>query len=233
MAVELTGYCGEPTARQSQVLPGWSVEQAKRMGASMVKLLVYYHPEARTSAGVEAFVSQVAADCQKYDLALMLEPLAYSPQGNGKLSSGEKRSIVVETARRLTPLGIDVLKAEFPLDSSVDQDEGTWKQACAEISSASCVPWILLSATVDYEIYQRQMEAACRAGASGIAVGRAVWQEAVGADSRERTSFLMKVARPRLEHLSARCTELGRPWTDFYRAGEIAPDWYKTYGEQT
>lgn len=233
VAVESTGYTGEPNARQSQVLPGWSVEKAKRMGASMVKLLVYYHPEARTSAGVEAFVSQVAADCQKYDLALMLEPLAYSPQGNGKLSSGEKRSIVVETARRLTPLGIDVLKAEFPLDSSVDQDEGAWKQACAEISSASCVPWILLSAAVDYEIYQRQMEAACRAGASGIAVGRAVWQEAVGADSRERASFLMKVARPRLEHLSARCTELGRPWTDFYGPGEIAPDWYKTYGEQT
>lgn len=232
VAVESTGYTGEPTARQSQMLPGWSVEKAKRMGASMVKLLVYYHPEARTSAGVEAFVSQVVADCQKYDLALMLEPLAYSLKEDGKLSSSEKRSVVVETARRLTPLGIDVLKAEFPLDTSVDQDGAVWKQACAEISSASCVPWILLSAAVDYEMYRRQVEAACRAGASGIAVGRAVWQEAVEADGKQRVSFLNKVARPRLERLSTLCAELGRPWTDFYSAGEITPGWYKTYGER-
>jgi tagatose 1,6-diphosphate aldolase len=231
VAVESTGYSGQPTARQSQVLPGWSVEKARRMGASMVKLLVYYHPEAVTSAGIEAFVSQVAADCQKYDLALMLEPLAYSLQGDGKLSSTEKHSVVVETARRLTPLGVDVLKAEFPLDTSTDQDEAVWKQACAQISSASAVPWILLSAAVDYEIYSRQVEAACRAGASGIAVGRAVWQEAVEAGGRERAGFLKEVARPRLERLSTRCVELARPWTDFYTAGEIAPDWYKTYGE--
>ena len=44
VAVESTGYTGDPAARRGQVLPGWSVEKAKRMGASMVKLLVYYHP---------------------------------------------------------------------------------------------------------------------------------------------------------------------------------------------
>jgi tagatose 1,6-diphosphate aldolase len=37
VAVESTGYGGSPTARQSQILPGWSVEKAKRMGASMIK----------------------------------------------------------------------------------------------------------------------------------------------------------------------------------------------------
>ena len=46
VAVESTGYGGSATARQSQVLPGWSLEKAKRMGASMVKLLVYYHPDS-------------------------------------------------------------------------------------------------------------------------------------------------------------------------------------------
>ena len=50
VAVESTGYGGEPTARQSQILPGWSVEKAKRMGASMIKLLVYYHPDSPTAS---------------------------------------------------------------------------------------------------------------------------------------------------------------------------------------
>ena len=46
VAIEATGYLGPSTARVSRVLEGWSVEQAKRMGASAAKLLVYYHPEA-------------------------------------------------------------------------------------------------------------------------------------------------------------------------------------------
>src|SRR5512137_403890 len=38
VAVESTGYTGEPAARRGQVIPGWSIAKAKRMGASMVKL---------------------------------------------------------------------------------------------------------------------------------------------------------------------------------------------------
>ena len=45
VAVEATDYTGDPNARQSRILPGWSVQKAKRMGASMIKLLVYYHPD--------------------------------------------------------------------------------------------------------------------------------------------------------------------------------------------
>ena len=44
VAVESTGYTGDATARHAQVIPGWNVEKAKRMGASAIKLLVYYHP---------------------------------------------------------------------------------------------------------------------------------------------------------------------------------------------
>ena len=44
----------------------------------------------------------------------MLEPLSYSLDENKKLTSEEKRYVVVETAKRLTPLDMDILKAEFP-----------------------------------------------------------------------------------------------------------------------
>lgn len=227
VAVESTGYGGQPTARQSQVLPGWSIEKAKRMGADAVKLLVYYHPDSPTAPEIEAFTRQVAEDCKRYDLAIMLEPLSYSLGAAKKLTSAEKRYVVIETARRLTPLGIDVLKAEFPLDIA-DRDESTWVAACAEISSASVTPWILLSAAVDYETYLCQVSVACQAGASGIAVGRAVWKEATEIPAERRTYFLSTIARPRLTRLTSLCQALARPWTDFYNA-QAPFDWYKTY----
>lgn len=228
VAVESTGYTGRPTDRQSQVLPGWSIEKAKRMGADAVKLLVYYHPDSPTAGEVEAFVKQVADDCRKYDLAIMLEPLSYplDPAAK-KLSSDEKRYAVIETARRLTPFGVDVLKAEFPLDI-VDMDESTWAVACAEISAASVTPWILLSAAVAFETFVRQITVACKAGASGIAVGRALWQEAISLDGEARFAFLRTTGCERLSRLTALCSELGKPISDFYKA-DASFDWYKRY----
>lgn len=122
VALESTGYPGEAKARQAQILPGWSVAKAKRMGASAVKLLVYYHPGSSTAKEIEEFISEVAEDCLEHDLTLMLEPLSYSLDEDHQLTSEEKRRVVVETARRLTALNVDLLKAEFPLDThEIDQ----------------------------------------------------------------------------------------------------------------
>ena len=227
VAVESTGYGGDATARQAQIIPGWSVEKAKRMGASAIKLLVYYHPDSPTAKEIEDFTSNIAEECIKHDLVLMLEPLSYSLDENNKLSSDEKRYVVVETSKRLTPLNADILKAEFPLDVN-DTDESKWMDACKEISSASSVPWILLSAAVDYETFLRQVTVACNAGASGIAVGRAVWKEAVTMNNDERLNFLRTTAKYRLSRLTSLCHALAKPFTDFYHAD--APfDWYKAY----
>ena len=124
IAVEASGYTGDPTARQSGILPGWSVAKVRRMGANAAKLLVYYHPQAATAGEIEELVAKVAADCAEHDLLLFVEPLSYSLDPvHKKLSSEERRQVVIETARRLTPLGVDVLKAEFPLDAQAEPDE--------------------------------------------------------------------------------------------------------------
>jgi tagatose 1,6-diphosphate aldolase len=227
VAVESTGYSGDATARQAQIIPGWSVEKAKRMGASAVKLLVYYHPDSSTASEIEDFTSRIAEDCIKHDLVLMLEPLSYSLDERKILASEEKCYVVVETARRLTRLNVDLLKAEFPLDVH-EADESKWLDACQEISSASSTPWILLSAAVDYETFLRQVTLACRAGASGVAVGRAVWKEAVTMSTDERVRFLQITAQQRMSRLTALCHALAKPYTSFYTAD--APfDWYKNY----
>jgi len=58
VAVEATGYRGDATARNAQIIPGWSVEKAGRMSASAIKLLVYYHPDSSTATEIETFVMQ-------------------------------------------------------------------------------------------------------------------------------------------------------------------------------
>ena len=226
VAIESTGYTGDATARKAQIIPGWNVEKAKRMGASAIKLLVYYHPDSPTAKETEDFTKNIADECAKHDLVLMLEPLSYS-LNDKKLSSEEKRYVVVESAKRLTPLDADILKAEFPLDVA-ETNQTLWKEACEEISSVTNIPWILLSAAVEYETFVQQVVVACNAGASGIAVGRAVWKEAVTMSSDERIRFLENIAKQRISRLTSLCTALAKPYNDFFQAN--APfDWHRTY----
>lgn len=214
VALERTDYTGDPTARVSELLPGWDAQRAVRIGASGVKLLVYYHPDAPTAPQAEALVRQVAADCREAETPLFLEPICYSPDpAQPRLSPQERRRAVVETARRLTAFpGVDVLKAQFSLDIGAVPDEAEWLAACQELTEASRVPWVLLSAGVDFETYLRQMAAAARGGASGVAVGRAVWKEAAELELRARDVFLAGVARERMARVTALCQALARPW---------------------
>jgi tagatose-1,6-bisphosphate aldolase len=230
VAVEASGYTGDPTARQSGILPGWSVAKVRRMGASAAKLLVYYHPQSATAGEIEDLIARVAADCAEQDLPLFVEPLSYSlDPAHKKLSPEERRQVVIETARRLTPLGVDVLKAEFPLDAQAETDERIWEAACAELTEASTAPWVLLSAAVDYDTFLRQVTVACQNGASGVAVGRAVWKEATDLAGQARAGFLSGVARRRMERITALCNALARPWTTVYSPPTITADWYKNY----
>jgi tagatose-1,6-bisphosphate aldolase len=61
------------------------------MGASAIKLLVYYHPDSPTATEIESFTNNIAEECKKHDLVLMLEPLSYSLDETKKLTSDEKR----------------------------------------------------------------------------------------------------------------------------------------------
>jgi tagatose 1,6-diphosphate aldolase len=232
VALEATGYSGDPVARESRILPGWSAAKAKRLGGNAVKLLVYYHPASPAAGAIEALVRQVHEDCLAQDLAFMLEPLSYAlDPSQGRLCGDERRAVVVETARRLTALGGDVLKAEFPLDTSAQPDEHAWQAACSELTAASQVPWVLLSASVAFETYLRQVRVACEQGASGVAVGRAVWKEAPSLHGGARDRFLREVAAARMARITALCDALSTPWHAHYAPAEVGPDFYHRYPE--
>ncbi len=232
IAVEKTGYTGIPVARQSQILSGWSVEKISRLGAAGVKLLIYYHPDAPNADAQEALVREVSQECRKYDLPFFLEPLSFSLKpGVKKLSSDAKRAVVIETARRLTPLGVDILKAEFPLNIADEQDETIWVEVCEELSAASTVPWVLLSAGVNFDEFVRQTKIVCQAGASGVLAGRAVWKEAVELQGTDRIDFLRTIATQRMQQLSQVIDTYARPWTTFHPdlTANVSEGWYQNY----
>jgi tagatose-1,6-bisphosphate aldolase len=210
LALEATDYEGEGTDRRSRLLDGWSVAQAKAAGAAAAKLLLYYQPDAPGAAAQERLLSDVAAQCRAADLALFVEALTFSTAGAPLAGEGRRRA-VAETARRLSRIGGDVLKAEFPYGADV-ADEGKWADACAEMTSASALPWVLLSGGVEHDTFVRQAAVACRAGASGVVAGRAVWGEAVPLGPSERDRFLAEIGVPRLKTLVDVARELGRPW---------------------
>ncbi|HEX2470387.1 MAG TPA: tagatose 1,6-diphosphate aldolase [Candidatus Limnocylindrales bacterium] len=231
VAVEATGYLGLPGARVSRVLEGWGPDRVKRVGASAAKVLVYYHPDAPNAAAQEAFVARVADECRALDLALFVEPLSFGSDG-GALTGEERRQVVVETARRLTPLGGDVLKAEFPYDASVT-DRRAWADACKELDAATALPWVLLSGGVDDATFEAQAETACAAGASGVLVGRSVWAPAATLSPAERDVWLRQEGATRLRNLAERVGRLARPWRPRWERA-LHPDlpsegWYARY----
>lgn len=229
LALEKSGYDGDPTERRTTLLEDWSVERTAQAGANGVKLLVYYHPDAPNRADQEAVVAEVAAQCHAWHLPLFLEPLHYSLDRNLKsVPNAERRRVVIESARRLVPLGVDILKAEFPLNVAQSQDKGEWADACAELSSVCPVPWVLLSAGVDFETFFEQTVVACDAGASGVLCGRTIWKETTRLDEAARRAFLQTTGSERMRRLAALVSERARPYTDFYAttSGESYNGWY-------
>ncbi len=232
VALEATGYSGPSTARVSRALPDWSVAQAKRMGADAVKLLLYYHPDATNASEQEQLLIEVAEACADADLPLFLETLGFSVDPSvSKLTGEARRDVVVRTARRLTALGGDILKCEFPYDPSVTE-QNRWLEACQELDDASGIPWVILSAGVDDATFEAQTEVACRAGASGVLVGRSVWGEGIVLPPGEREAWLASEGVARMRRLVDIVERDARPWRERSPLGaqeEPTEGWYRDY----
>lgn len=234
MALEKTGYAGTAQERQIDFIPGWDVALIRRMGASAVKLLVYYHPDAgHVTDAIDETVVRVAQDCRTHDIPLFVEPLSYSIDANVKSESAEfaaeRPRLVRDTAYRLSRLGIDILKMEFPVNIAFEQDENAWRAACEAVSQASVVPWTLLSAGVDFDAYTRQVAVACSSGASGIVGGRAIWKESITMTPEARAAFLKDEGARRVDHLREIVEQSARPWTDFFTPAAYGENWHEGY----
>ena len=228
--IEVTDYDLHPDQRQIEFIPHWSVHKIKRIGADGVKLLLPYHPEAASASERETIVRQLVDQCAEYDIPFFLEPITYSLDPNKPLDNSELRQITVEMARRFSSMGVDVLKLLFPVDPTQSSSEAEWLSACQEVTAAcGAVPWTLLSAGVTYEMFLKQAHTACAAGASGVIVGRAIWNDAVALQGETRTHFIQTTMVERMRTLAALCADYGTPWFERVTAPDTSPTWYEAY----
>ncbi len=187
ISMEKTGYRGGKEARETEILPDWSVKQAKEMGACGVKLLLYYDPENTELAAKQREVAQkIAEECIAEDIVFLLEPLSYKIEG-------DRESEVLKIARELKDIKADIFKFEYP---------GS-REACVEITQMLKSPWVLLSAGMEYKKYKEALQIAMESGAAGFAVGRAVWQEFGEYQGEERERYFNNIALLRMRELVA------------------------------
>lgn len=205
----------EDGARLSELLPDWSAERARRLGADGARLVIYYHPGHSESAAWQLrIVERFAGDCGRSDLPCIVAAFTYALDAEAPKAFARRRTeLILESARQVTALGVDLLATEFPGDVRATRDDGPLRAACHRLDAASHAPWILLSAGVSYDEFTRQLRIACEAGACGFVAGRVLWEEAFSiTDVAARRRWLETVAASRLRRLADVAREYGRPW---------------------
>lgn len=205
-ALEAQGYLDDPWAGPTTMQPGWTALDVKKMGASAAKLLLPLSPE-RIDHGEQQLkiVRDTAALCQDLDIAFLVEPVAFG------MADAVRTPTVIDAAKRLTGLGVDILKLEFPGDPAHPEQ---WGEACAAVTEVATVPWVLLSSGVSFETYAQQLQIAFDNGCSGFTGGRAIWGEAAKADRFSRTAVIRDMVVPRFDQLLKLANERARPWRD-------------------
>jgi tagatose 1,6-diphosphate aldolase len=239
--VEKSGGTRNPVgAPLMDIEPGWGVAKIKRCGADAVKLLAPYEPTEPASAEHQYnLVQKVYQECQKHDILMLLETIAF-PFGGEKKDSREYRArrgaTVIESARQLSRF-CDIYKAEFPGHLGMET-ESQLRDNLKALNAASERPWVLLSAGVDFPDYKRQVEMALDCGASGVLGGRAFWKEFFlqdGAAAREK--FAHTEAVERVRQVDALVQSKATPWFNRYglsveqlQSIRAAEGWHFRYG---
>ncbi len=220
---------------KSEVEPGWSVRQIKKMGGTAVKLLVYMDVEDKKTTEFQMdFAKQVYKDCAREDILLMTEELSYPKSGEDKNSpayQARRPNNILASCELLGPV-TDILKLEYPANIRTD-DEKTQMKALETLTAKAIRPWVLLSAGEKFDLFLKQVEFAMKAGASGIMAGRAIFQEYFDyVDLNDRKKFLKTIGIDRMKKLNEIVDKYATPWqkktgitaADHLKAVET--DWY-------
>ena len=237
---EASGHKGGKGKRIQALEKAWSAAKIRRMGGSALKLLLFYRPELEMESRKQKDLAQsVGRECIEQDLLFVLEHRSYQLDGEDpKQCSLKQPDVVMETARQLTPFAVDVFKAEFPGPVPASKSGREYEKSlelCRRLDEVCPVPWVVLSAGVDYDTFCTQVEIACRAGASGFLGGRALWQEGMRiGDANHRRRFLGTIAADRMERLNEIAGKFATPWQRKLglasnALAEVSEDWHKSY----
>ena len=201
-------YQGEPRTHRDRALDAqWVLDQ----GGDVLKFFVQLRADRPAPGPGEpdlvaetlAVCEEIISDCRATSVPVVIENLVYARPGED-LSGRAREDAVIESARALNDLDIDLLKLEYP-----GSPEG-----CRRLASILDRPWAVLSAGVPFDQFTDIIQiAAEEGGASGFIAGRSVWREVVSLTGQQRREFLTSVALPRLERLITVAERSARPWT--------------------
>jgi len=199
-------YQGEPRTHRDPALNAqWVLDQ----GGDALKFFLQLRADRDRPAGTPdlvaeglAVVQEIIGDCRATGVPVVIENLIYPLPGE-EPASQNREDAIIEAARALDDLDIDLLKLEYP-----GSPEG-----CRRLAKVLTKPWAVLSAGVPFDQFTGIIKvAADEGGASGFIAGRSVWREVVSLAGRDREEFLTTVARPRLDRLVEVASRYARPW---------------------
>ncbi len=197
---------GEPRTHRDPALNAqWVLDQ----GGDALKFFLQLRADRDQPAGTPdlvaealAVVQEIIDDCRATGVPVVIENLVYPLPGE-EPTSQNREDAIIEAARALDDLDVDLLKLEYP-----GSPEG-----CRRLAKILTKPWAVLSAGVPFDQFTGIIRiAADEGGASGFIAGRSVWREVVSLAGRDREEFLTTVARPRLDRLVEVASRHARPW---------------------
>ncbi len=188
LSMEKSGYEEKGSERYTSLQ--YKSAELKMLGASGVKLLLYFNPTGESAKHQIDVALEVLEDAYSQGLPLFLEVVTYGTDNTGHAILESLRMLL---AAKVKP---DVWKLEFP-------GEG---ESCQRITQlVGDTPWILLTRGAKFDIFEKQLQAAVQNGASGFLAGRALWQEVLRLGGEEKTEFFQKTLPSRFQEISKLC----------------------------
>jgi tagatose 1,6-diphosphate aldolase len=232
-SIEDEGYYGS-MSRMTKLRAGWGTRKIKLIGADVCKLLWFFRPDSSTADFQRGVLKRLVAECAALSLPLVVEPIWYpTPDEDPTDPEWKARRLegIIESAHEADSYGVDMLKVEFPGDVSSDEGQGKALVACERLDEGINVPWVILSAGVTYDSFKKQVEIACKGGASGYLAGRSIWRDAVSTHDPKAKGSAMAESIARLGELNAITRAHGKPYLPTFSGTalyETLPDfWYE------
>ena len=173
-------------------------------GVDALKLYLYWRPD-----GVPHFreddARRFVERCRELGVLALLEGVVLAPGIDPGFSDALVRA--AEAMGRVAP---DIYKTQLPTLGRAD--DASVEREAQRVTDVVGGPWVVLSNGVPADRFLDATAAACRGGASGALVGRAVWRESLSAP--DLADDLATDGRARLAALNDVVDRFARPWAD-------------------
>jgi tagatose 1,6-diphosphate aldolase len=215
--------------RLSSTIDHWSVEKIKRAGGDAVKVLAWYRPDAALAVreAQKDFAKRIGDACHRYDIPYLFELLVYPLPGEANQTkdyvemTAKHADHVLDSVRAFAPadFGIDIFKLESPLPAKhvpgkAGPDAAKVQALFDEMGRIAGRPWVMLSAGAGMAEFEKVLEHAYAAGASGYLAGRAIWLKPFEAfpDWDAIRAGLRQESLPYMKRLNALTDAAALPW---------------------